>query len=152
MQPKNWKIWTNNEGSPPSSISTVTSPPSPFTKKFTHFWGQFFVILSIHKPFLGSCEIPQKNWARLILLFWRFSVTNKQAKYSIYNFVFADLQNYTKTNSLKLLKTKLPLTFPGVMWGTTENFVPICSAVLTNIIDGQTIKQKDKQSIFIEEG
>ena len=77
--------------------------------------------------------------------------TNKQS--IVFTILFSQIYKIIrKTKSLKLLKTKLPLTFPGVMWGTTQNFVPICSAVLTNIRDGQTIKQKDKQSIFIEEG
>ena len=83
-----------------------------------------------------------------VLTFFSYKQTSK-----VFTILFSQIYKIIwKTKSLKLLKTKLPLTLPGVMWGTTENFVPICSAVLTNIIDGQTIKQKDKQSIFIEEG
>ena len=38
MHPKNWKIWTKNEGRPPPSSSNVPTPPSPFylTKNKSH--------------------------------------------------------------------------------------------------------------------
>ena len=36
-------------------------------------------ILTIHNPSLGSCELPQKMWARLVQSFLRLSVTNKQS-------------------------------------------------------------------------
>ena len=45
-----------------------------FVKKFVDFenlleikfcWKLIFEILIIHKPFLGSCEVPQKIWAGL---------------------------------------------------------------------------------------
>jgi len=37
-----------------------------------------FEILIIHKPSLGSCEVPQQIWARLVQPFWRLLDTNKQ--------------------------------------------------------------------------
>ena len=44
-----------------------------------------FDIFIIHKPSLGSSEVPQKIWARLAQPFWRLLDTNKssnwQAKY-----------------------------------------------------------------------
>ena len=53
------------------------------------FARQIFSILSVHKPFLGSCEVPQKIWARSFQPFWRLLVknkqTNRQTKY-IYRF------------------------------------------------------------------
>ena len=33
-----------------------------------YFWRKRFVILSIHKPYLGSCKVPQKIWAILMRL------------------------------------------------------------------------------------
>ena len=45
----------------------------------------FFVILSIHKPSLLSCEVPHKMLAPSVQPFWRVLITNgqtdKQAKY-----------------------------------------------------------------------
>ena len=51
-----------------------------------------FTILTIHKHSLGSCEVPQKVWARW---FSRFDVyrlqTNRQAKYIyIYRCIFVE--------------------------------------------------------------
>ena len=52
-------------------IKTKTKKFPDFTKrKFVDFlnfmeiefcWRLFFKIFTIHKPFLGSCEVPQKN-------------------------------------------------------------------------------------------
>ena len=42
------------------------------------FWRQLFVILSIHTPSLGSCEVSHKIWARSVQPFWRLLDTNRQ--------------------------------------------------------------------------
>ena len=39
---------------------------------------QIFQILIIHKPSLGSREVPHKIWARSVQPFWRLFDTNKQ--------------------------------------------------------------------------
>ena len=56
--------------------------------KIKSVWIQVFVILSIHKPSLGSCEVPHKIWARSVQPFWRLLDSNRsdrqtarQAKY-----------------------------------------------------------------------
>ena len=47
-------------------------------KKVKNFWTPKFVILSVQKPSLGSCEVPKKVWARSVQPFWRILDTNKQ--------------------------------------------------------------------------
>ena len=37
-----------------------------------------FLFSNFYGPFLGSCEVPQKIWARSVQTFKRSSVTNKQ--------------------------------------------------------------------------
>ena len=37
-----------------------------------------FFILIIHKPSLGTCEVPEKFWAGSVQPFWRLLDTNKQ--------------------------------------------------------------------------
>ena len=57
-------------------------------------WRQIFKILIIHKPSLGSCEVPQKTWAESVQPFSNtnkqtFRQTDRQAKYIfIYLFSF----------------------------------------------------------------
>ena len=46
--------------------------------KIEFWWRQIFKNLIIHKPSLGSREIPQKIWARSVQSFWRLLDTNKQ--------------------------------------------------------------------------
>ena len=44
-------------------------------------WRLIFEILIIHKPFMGSCEVPHKIWVRsfqLFLVFIGYKQTNKQ--------------------------------------------------------------------------
>ena len=42
------------------------------------WWRQIFEILIIHKPSLGSLDVPQKIWARSVQPFWRLLDTNRQ--------------------------------------------------------------------------
>ena len=46
--------------------------------KIEFWWRQIFEILIIHKPSLGSLDVPQKIWARSVQPFWRLLDTNKQ--------------------------------------------------------------------------
>ena len=48
---------------------------------------QIFENSIIHKASLGSREVPQKIWARLVQSFWRLLDTNRQAKY-IYTYIY----------------------------------------------------------------
>ena len=41
-------------------------------------WRLIFEILIIHKPSLGSCEVPHKTWARLVQTFIGYKQTYKQ--------------------------------------------------------------------------
>ena len=41
-------------------------------------WRLIVLILIIHKPSLGSCEDPQKNWVGSVQSFLRLLDTNKQ--------------------------------------------------------------------------
>ncbi len=41
-----------------------------------------FFILIIHKPSLGSCEVPEKFWARSVPPFWGLLYTNKKKQRS----------------------------------------------------------------------
>ena len=47
-------------------------------QKIKNFKTQIFEILIIHKPSLGSREIPHKIWAQSVQPFWRLLDTNKQ--------------------------------------------------------------------------
>ena len=40
--------------------------------------GKFFENLIIHKPSLGSCEVPQKIWTESVQSFSRLLDTNRQ--------------------------------------------------------------------------
>ena len=40
-----------------------------------------FEILIIHKPSLGSCEVPHKIWIRSVKPFIGYKQTDRQAKY-----------------------------------------------------------------------
>ena len=51
-----------------------------FTKKKKNL-EQVFVTLSIHKPSLGSCEVPHKIWAWPVLTFFGHKQTDKQSLY-----------------------------------------------------------------------
>ena len=58
-------------------------------------WRQIFEILIIHKPSLGSLDVPQKIWAPSVQPFSRLLDTNKQTdKPNLYiddlerNFIF----------------------------------------------------------------
>ena len=46
--------------------------------KIEFWWRQIFENLIIHKPSLGSREIPQKIWTRSVQPFWRLLDTNRQ--------------------------------------------------------------------------
>ena len=46
--------------------------------KIEFWWRQIFEILMIHKPSLGSPDVPQKIWARSVQPFWRLLDTNRQ--------------------------------------------------------------------------
>ena len=46
--------------------------------KIEFWWRQIFENLIIHKPFLGSHDVPQKIWARSVQPFWRLLDTNRQ--------------------------------------------------------------------------
>ena len=104
MEPKNWEIWTKNEGRapppppPPHTKKKKTTPHhqkkikkkknfADFQKKIREFskfskidfwWRQIFENLIIHKPSLGSRDVPQKIWARSVQPFWRLLDTNGQ--------------------------------------------------------------------------
>ena len=47
-------------------------------RDFQKFKTQIFKISIIHKPSLGSQDVPQKIWARSVQPFWRLLDTNKQ--------------------------------------------------------------------------
>ena len=47
--------------------------------KIKSFWRHIFAILSINKPFLGSCEVPHKIWIRSMQPFYWIQ-TDKQTK------------------------------------------------------------------------
>ena len=42
------------------------------------WWRHVFEILIIHKPSLGSLDVPHKIWARSVQPFWRLLDTNRQ--------------------------------------------------------------------------
>ena len=54
-----------------------------FFREFSKFYKNknlIFEILIIHKPFLGSREVPHKTLARSVQPFWRLLDTNKQTE------------------------------------------------------------------------
>jgi len=57
-------------------------------KNFTNnFWTQLFVIMIIHKSFLGSCEVPQNNWSRSVEPFKSSLDKNGQTDKQIINYI-----------------------------------------------------------------
>ena len=49
--------------------------------KIRNFLIKLFLILSIHKHFLGSCEVPHKIWAQSVQLFWRLQLLDMIKSY-----------------------------------------------------------------------
>ena len=53
----------------PSGCNDIETRKFEFAAKIQFL----FVTLSIHKPSLGSCEVPHKIWTRSVQPFWRLS-------------------------------------------------------------------------------
>ena len=49
--------------------------------KIRNFLIKLILILSIHKHFLGSCEVPHKIWAQSVQLFWRLQLLDMIKSY-----------------------------------------------------------------------
>ena len=60
-------------------------------------------------------------------------------------FLFSNFDEEKKILDTTLCNSEHPETFPGVMWGPTENLGSIGSAVLTHWL--QKNRPRDKQSI-----
>ena len=73
-------------------LNQITKKVSGFNhifREYYNFWRQIFVILSLHKSFLGSFEVPHQVWVRSVQPFRRLLAaygqlqTNKQNKFNI---------------------------------------------------------------------
>ena len=106
-------------------------------------WRQIFKILIIHKPSLGSCEVPQKIWAESVQPFLN---TNKQTfrqtdKQSIYLYTYSLLllaPLLQAPNDLLVLRRKEAKSYgtkkmvEGV-WTEGQNCVIVEDVVTTGI-------------------
>ena len=145
-----------------------------FIKKSKNFGDNIFVILSIHKPSLSSCQFQHKIWARSVQPFWRLLDTNKQTNTQTSIFSFSLWHWYCKTKQKqKVCGCFITIswifwiygnwilfyanfrnfdhshTFLGAMWGPTQNLYPIAWAVLTFIGYKRTDKQTNRQAKYI---
>ena len=56
-------------------------------------WGKFLKIWSSIKPYVGSREVPQKIWVRLVQPFWYVLIqTDRQAYIEIYNLLIKNIK------------------------------------------------------------
>ena len=68
-----------------------------------NFWRQLFIVLSIHKPLLMSCEVIHKIFTISVQLFWRLLDRNRHAKYIFMKMKGLKHQGY-KVKELEILE------------------------------------------------